>query len=311
MTTINIGPFSIPVALLIGVVAVFVAIWAGSRIERRIQQSKIVWGIRRYPVGTAPVKRAPTPLTWDQPRPKKDTEAILWRMLIAGVIAGRLGFVASQIEQYAGQPWSFGDLRDGGFSIETGLACAALVALWYWWTLPTRRKPLSLALLAGAGVFSAGAGVASLFYSPPALLPESLFTSLDGRVVALEDLHGKPTVVNLWATWCPPCQREMPALRDGQRNNPDLHFVFANQGEAQEVVDDYLGKHGLDLQNVWLDPTGQLNQQIKGRGLPATLFLDAKGQLADIRLGELSAATLQARLEDLRAGKSSLLRLGD
>jgi thiol-disulfide isomerase/thioredoxin len=311
VTTINLGPLSFPVVLLVGVLAVFAAIWAGSRIERRIQESKIVWGIRRDPVGTASAKRAPTTLAWDQPRPKKSTEAILWRMLIVGVIAGRLGFVASQIEGYAAQPWSFADLRDGGFSIEAGLACAAMVALWYLWTLPARRRPLSLALLAGASVFSAGAGVASLFQSPPALLPDALFTSLDGGAVALSDFHGKPTVVNLWATWCPPCQREMPALRDGQLNNPDVHFVFANQGEAHEAVKDYLERHRLDLQNVWLDPTGQLNQQIKGRGLPTTLFLDAKGQLADVRLGELSTATLQSRLDDLRAGKSSLLRLSN
>src|SRR5690606_40886240 len=59
-------------------------------------------------------------------------------------------------------------------------------------------------------------------------------TKLEGGEVRLPTFIGQPTVVNLWATWCPPCRREMPVLRDAQQRYPDIAFIFANQGESAE-----------------------------------------------------------------------------
>jgi thiol-disulfide isomerase/thioredoxin len=133
-----------------------------------------------------------------------------------------------------------------------------------------------------------------------ASLPPLALSSLDGRPVTLADFAGKPTVVNLWATWCPPCRREMPALQQAQAANPDVNFVFVNQGEEAGVIAAFLGQEGLALRNVLVDPQSSTGAALGQSGLPTTLFFDASGRLAGIRVGELSQATLDQRLAELR-----------
>ncbi|HWS73851.1 MAG TPA: TlpA disulfide reductase family protein, partial [Quisquiliibacterium sp.] len=110
---------------------------------------------------------------------------------------------------------------------------------------------------------------------------------------------GRPAVVNLWATWCPPCVREMPVLAAAQASKPGIVFVFVNQGEAGERVGQFLAPRGLALENVLLDPGGDLARSVGSRAMPTTLFYDAQGRLRDTHLGALSEATLAARLARL------------
>ena len=64
---------------------------------------------------------------------------------------------------------------------------------------------------------------------------------------------GTPTVLNLWATWCPPCRREMPVLQQAQGANPDVNFVFINQGEKADDIQGFIDRQGLTLRNVLVD----------------------------------------------------------
>ena len=130
-------------------------------------------------------------------------------------------------------------------------------------------------------------------------LPALSFTSLEGGTVQLAELKGKPTVVNLWATWCPPCVREMPVLHQAQVDHPGVNFVFVNQGESAEKVGAWLQARKLPLRNVLMDRDGQTAAAFKQRALPLTLFFDAKGRLVSTRIGELLAATLTERLQNL------------
>ena len=132
-------------------------------------------------------------------------------------------------------------------------------------------------------------------------MPPLTLSSLEGRPVSLAGFAGKPTVVNLWATWCPPCQREMPALQQAQAANPDVNIVFVNQGEESPTIAAFLDRHGLALRNVLVDPQRRTGAALGHRALPTTLFFDAQGRLADTRIGELSQATLTQRLASLRA----------
>jgi thiol-disulfide isomerase/thioredoxin len=163
-------------------------------------------------------------------------------------------------------------------------------------------------LIAGA-VLLLGGIATILFKPPPVPLPSLTLQSLDGRAVRLADFVGKPTVINLWASWCPPCRREMPAMQQAQAANPEVNFVFVNQGEEPPAVVEYLSRQRLVLRNVLLDPQGSTGAALDTGALPTTLFFDANGLLVSIRLGELSSATLNQRLAAIRGASHATPRL--
>ena len=124
--------------------------------------------------------------------------------------------------------------------------------------------------------------------------------ALDAGSVALTGFVGKPTVLNLWATWCPPCRREMPLLQQAQVAHPGLNFVFVNQGETRADVVRYLqGQHML-LRNVLLDATLATGAAFDQRALPTTLLFDAQGRLVSTHVGAFSEATLAQSLNALQ-----------
>jgi thiol-disulfide isomerase/thioredoxin len=165
------------------------------------------------------------------------------------------------------------------------------------------RKPLALGL---AGAALAWAGIsAALHLIETQALPSGELTTLAGKPTNLAALSaGKPTVVNLWATWCPPCRRELPALAIAQQQETDMNFVFVDQGEDALTVERYLGTVRLALANVMLDPGSNLGREIGSTALPVTLFYDASGRMVDSHLGALSPASLAGKLGRLRAPAS-------
>ncbi|ERE17886.1 TlpA family protein disulfide reductase [Pseudogulbenkiania ferrooxidans] len=180
-----------------------------------------------------------------------------------------------------------------------GALGALAVALWRGWKQSALRQPLTAALLAGALVWASAEAWLARTEAPP--LSSQVLRSLSGSPMTLPALaQGHPTVVNLWASWCPPCRREMPLLQAAQHNEPDIRFVFANQGEDAATVNQYLQTEGLRLGHVLLDPGGALGAEYGSAALPTTLFFNAQGRLAATHLGELSAATLASKLAALR-----------
>lgn len=192
------------------------------------------------------------------------------------------------------------DIRDGGFSTLGGVLAVAAGTAWYAWREQQGRRSLLLAGLAG-GFAWAIATVTLTALTAPVQMPQANLVRLDGSPVQLSSLAGKPMVVNLWATWCPPCIREMPIFQDAQKNNPNVVFVFANQGESADAIQKFLNRQGLRLDNVLLDTRLELASQTGSNGLPTTLFFDAEGALLDRRMGELSSATLQQRIEGMNS----------
>lgn len=162
---------------------------------------------------------------------------------------------------------------------------------------PRTRTFLSLALW----IIAWQAVLAGLRLMDDLALSEKQVTLLDGETTTLAVLaDGKPLVVNLWATWCPPCRREMPVLAAAQQRESGVSFVFANQSESRATVMRYLTASQLDLANVTLDRYSELSSLAGSGMLPATLFYDGSGRLVDTYLGALSAATLEKKLTQLR-----------
>ncbi len=260
---IPLGPLLLPLPLLVVFASVGAAFWIGARLGRRA-------GV--------------------------DAEAILWQALLVGGVVARLAFVAQFASVYSSSPLSIVDIRDGGWSPLAGFAAAWLYGGLRLWRTPALRRALVGSLLAATLLFAAGHWLIDGRAGGGMRLPALVLASVDGEAVRLDDFVGKPTVVNLWATWCPPCVREMPVLRDAQHANPDVHFVFVDQGESREQVLRWLDAKGLRLRNVLLDPERNATSVFEQNGYPVTLFFDAGGRLVSTRVGALSAATLQARL---------------
>jgi thiol-disulfide isomerase/thioredoxin len=226
-----------------------------------------------------------------------DVEPALWRAVLLGVIAARLAFVYEYRTLYFASPLSILDIRDGGWNAGVGLVAGWLFALYRQKREAATARPLRWAMLAGTLIFVAGTAVLALRGPAGEKLPALSFAALDGgEPVPLSRFAGRPVVVNLWATWCPPCVREMPVLQQAQARRADVHFVFLNQGEDPAVVQRWLQGRGLVLRNVLVDPPRQASAAFQQQGYPTTLFFDAQGRLVGRRIGELSAATLDEQL---------------
>lgn len=228
----------------------------------------------------------------------RDVERHLWLATAVGLAAARLAYVLEWHEAYAAQPLSILDIRDGGWNAAAGFAAATLHALIAGFRL--RRAARGLAGALGAALAAWAIASLALSDAGEARVPGLEVQTLQGATLALSGLAGRPLVVSFWATWCPPCRREMPVLAAAQREHPEVAFVFANQGESPGTVRRYLAAEGLALEGVVLDPALALGKAAGVRGMPTTLFYDSRGRLVESRVGELSPATLAERLARVR-----------
>lgn len=266
--SLQIGPLSLPYSVLLTLFAIALGQWVARRMAK-----------------AAGIEAEPT----------------LMRMLFVGLFAARLAFVWQWREQYFDAPLSILDIRDGGWEPVAGVVAALLVGLQRAQREAGMRKPVYAAVITTGMVMMLGGVGSALVSTTPVYLPSLTLTALNGQPWSLAEFAGKPTVVNLWATWCPPCMREMPVMQQAQAANQDLNIVFVNQGEDPQAIASFLNRHRLTLRNVLLDPKRLTGAALGHRALPTTLFFDGQGKLVDTRIGELSQATLTQRLASLRA----------
>jgi thiol-disulfide isomerase/thioredoxin len=232
-------------------------------------------------------------------RGRLDAGPALWKMIATGFLAARAVFVLRHHDLYLAAPLSVLNIRDGGFDSTTGLIVACVVAAELTRRNSPLRRPLLAATLAGYAVWIGGSLVNEALAPTRVPMPDVLVRRLDGGQVPLHSYGGRPLVVNLWATWCPPCRREMPVLARAQHTHPDVGFVYVNQGESAQAVAGYLAQEGLRMTNVVIDPARQVAARTGAAGYPTTLFYDANGILRLRHVGELSDATLRDKLDQL------------
>jgi peroxiredoxin len=140
------------------------------------------------------------------------------------------------------------------------------------------------------------------------LAPDFSLDTLDGRQITLSELRGDPVVVNLWASWCPPCRAEMPAIQEVYDRNRarGLQVLAVNMTyqDSSNAAAEFVREYGLTFP-VLLDTTGVVGNGYQMRALPSTFFIDGEGVIQQVIIGgPMSEATLQSAVEALFAGGS-------
>ena len=135
--------------------------------------------------------------------------------------------------------------------------------------------------------------------------PDFTLQTLNGETVRLSDLVGRPVVISYWATWCIPCQQELPILeqlfREFQPQGLMVVTVNAIEQDTREEVQAMVGEKSMTLP-VLLDQGNLFASTYGALFFPTTIFVDASGVIRFIRLGDSSEAELRSKVENLMAG---------
>lgn len=249
------------------------------------------------------------------PGQRRRAETWLFGVLAVGVLGARLGWVALHPGPYLAAPGALLAFRDGGYSPWAGLfAAAGALALLVWWSARQRLRAEALPLEARVGADTLpgpsqlmlpgmaalallalgqiGLALHALWTEQP--LPQLTVFDMQGQPRQFPPAAGRPSVVNLWASWCGPCRREMPAFARVQARRDDVDFVYLNIGESEDEVQAFLRTLAEPIGPVWMDPDQRVPAQLGVRGYPTTFVFDAEGRLRHTRMGELSEASLEA-----------------
>ena len=133
-----------------------------------------------------------------------------------------------------------------------------------------------------------------------ALAPDFTLPTPYGETVKLNELRGQPVLVNFWATWCPPCRRQMPYLQAAfEEKGQEVKFIAINVGEGSGTVRQYIDYTGIGF-TVALDRNRAVASAYNIRIYPTTFLVDEKGVIKHITLGAFrSKNEVMAVLEGL------------
>jgi thiol-disulfide isomerase/thioredoxin len=149
---------------------------------------------------------------------------------------------------------------------------------WFGTVAATLLFAVAAALAAGGGEIRTGEFIPTM---PPQPAPEVGFVDMEGKAAALGDFEGKLVLVNLWATWCQPCLREMPSLerlQAGLGGKLTILAISEDRGGAK-IVEPFIAKLALDKVKIYLDPKSAVGHAFGARGLPTSVIIDAKGRV--------------------------------
>ena len=130
--------------------------------------------------------------------------------------------------------------------------------------------------------------------------PDLSFIDLGTDPVSLSDYRGSVVLVNLWATWCPPCREEMPTLQAFYEKYKSEGFVLLaiDQGETLPQVLPYVKELKLTFP-VWLDYSSEAGQAFETMNLPSSYVIDRNGQVRLMWIGGISKKNLEKYVPDV------------
>jgi cytochrome c biogenesis protein CcmG/thiol:disulfide interchange protein DsbE len=133
------------------------------------------------------------------------------------------------------------------------------------------------------------------------LAPTFQLPDLNGQNVSVQDLRGKPVLVNFWASWCGPCVYEMPYIQEvyDKWSGDGLVVLAINIGESLSQAREFMESSQLSFP-VLLDKDGKVAEQYNVRGIPMSVFIDREGIIRAMKIGAFpSKAAIEENLRKI------------
>lgn len=124
-------------------------------------------------------------------------------------------------------------------------------------------------------------------WSTPRDLPTLPFKGEADKALSLADFRGKVVLLNIWATWCPPCREEMPSLDrlNAKRGGADFEVVALSIDRDTALVESFYEEFGIETLRGYFDPSAQAPNSLRAPGVPTTLLIDRNGREIGRALG--------------------------
>jgi thiol-disulfide isomerase/thioredoxin len=156
--------------------------------------------------------------------------------------------------------------------------------------------------LAGLSYLGVQEGLRARLAPDGTVAPDFKMKTYDGGTVSLSDLRGKVVMLDFWATWCPPCQEEMPSLVKlaKEYEGKGLVFVAASRDEMPDAplfVEEFVISRMPDLGPYVVYAPDEMAAAFQVTALPTLYFLDREGRVVDAQRGALSEDALRRRVE--------------
>lgn len=141
----------------------------------------------------------------------------------------------------------------------------------------------SLRHLQGLSEASAAGPLRFVMHPQAKQVADVSFVTGDGAPMQLADLRGKVVLLNIWATWCPPCKQEMPSLDrlQGKLGGSDFEVVALSidtDAKGLAAVKSFYAQVGIRHLRIFQDPTGAAGFTLGSIGVPMTLLIDRQGR---------------------------------
>lgn len=129
--------------------------------------------------------------------------------------------------------------------------------------------------------------------------PDFELKTLAGDTVKLSDLKGKKVMLNFWATWCPPCKAEMPAMEEFHKEAGDDVVILAVNIDPHLDVKAFVDENGITFP-IPLDEEDKVNETYQVLSIPTTYFIDTKGNIGNKYVGAMNLDTMKQYTKELK-----------
>lgn len=160
------------------------------------------------------------------------------------------------------------------------------------WSVPALLAIVLLGLLAAQGCTLSAPEVGRL-------APDFTLTDLEGNRITLSDFRGKVVFINFWATSCPPCQFEMPAIEAvyQEYKSQDVVVIGVDLFEAENKMRQFVQRGGYSWVFV-IDTTGEVTRNYGVTVIPASFFVDKEGIIRAVKAGAMTESMMESRLAE-------------